>query len=89
VAEVLTVDVDGGVATLTLNRPDARNALNSELLRALPEAMATLGADEAVAVVVVTGADPAFCAGLDLRELGTSGANLGGGEGGGFKGPRF
>lgn len=68
---------DDGVALVTLDRPEARNALDTELLRALPAAMAELGADQAVRVVILTGADPAFCAGLDLKELGSTGANLG------------
>jgi enoyl-CoA hydratase len=68
------------VSTLTLNRPDARNALSSELQRALAVALAGAEADDDVAVVVLTGADPAFCAGLDLRELGSSAANLVGGR---------
>lgn len=75
---VLLIDrLEDGVAVVTLNRPGARNALNSELLRRLPEAMAELEADDATFVVVLTGADPAFCAGLDLRELGSTGANAG------------
>ena len=78
--DVVITTIDGSVATVTLNRPEARNAMNSALLRALPEAMAAVEADDAVDVVVITGADPAFCAGLDLRELGSSGANLAGGS---------
>ena len=74
--ELVLTTVDAGVATVTLNRPDARNALNSALLRALPEAMAAMEADDAVDVVILTGADPAFSAGLDLRELGSSGDNI-------------
>lgn len=74
----LLVDAgDDGVAVVTLNRPDARNALNSELLQRLPALMGELDADDTVSVVVLTGADPAFCAGLDLRELGSTGANAG------------
>jgi enoyl-CoA hydratase len=68
--EVLLVDVADRVATVTLNRPDARNALNRELRKALPEAMRALDANDDVDVVILTGADPAFCAGLDLKELG-------------------
>ena len=80
--DVILVDRAEGIATVTLNRPEARNALNVELLRALPATMAALDADDDVAVVILTGADPAFCAGLDLKELGSSGTNLsGGGEG--------
>lgn len=77
---VLSAEVADGIATLTLNRPEARNALSSELLRALARAMAEAEADDAVEVVILTGADPAFCAGLDLKELGSTGANLAGGE---------
>lgn len=68
--DILTTDVRDGVATLTLNRPDARNALNGELLRRIPEVMQALDADDDVGAIVLTGADPSFCAGLDLRELG-------------------
>lgn len=63
---------------MTLNRPDARNALDSELLRAIPQTMAQLDEDDDVAAIVLTGADPAFCAGLDLKQLGSTGANLAG-----------
>lgn len=68
---VVLVEVADSVATVTLNRPDARNALSMELVRALPRAVAELDADDAVAAIVLTGADPAFCAGLDLREVGS------------------
>ena len=72
------LDVSERIATITLNRPDARNALSSELLRRLREVMLDADADHDVDVVILTGADPAFCAGLDLKELGTSAGNLGG-----------
>jgi enoyl-CoA hydratase len=74
--EVLLVEIHDRTAVLTLNRPAARNALSSELLRALPEAIVAADVNDAVDVIVLTGADPAFCAGLDLRELGSSGSNL-------------
>lgn len=70
---VVVVEHDGGVATVTLNRPDARNALNAELRRSLWKTMGELDADVNVAAIVLTGADPAFCAGLDLKELASSG----------------
>lgn len=57
------------VAIVQLNRPEARNALTSAMLRDLSEVMARLDADDAVRCVIVTGADPAFCAGLDLKDL--------------------
>jgi enoyl-CoA hydratase len=75
---VILVDCDDAVATVTLNRPQARNALSSELRRSLWQTMRDLDADGSVAAIVLTGADPAFCAGLDLKELAaTSGAALG------------
>lgn len=67
---VILTDVVSGVATVTLNRPERRNALNGELIRGIRETMAALDADDEVSVVVLTGADPAFCAGVDLKELG-------------------
>jgi enoyl-CoA hydratase len=80
-ADVVTYEVADRVATITLNRPEARNALSSEVLRLLPEAARRADADEKVDVVILTGADPAFCAGLDLKELGSTGGNLRGGAG--------
>jgi enoyl-CoA hydratase len=79
--ECVLFEVSDRIATITLNRPDARNALSSEVLRLLPERMREAEARDDVDVVVLTGTDPAFCAGLDLKELGSSGDNLGGGSG--------
>ncbi|MEL6982392.1 MAG: enoyl-CoA hydratase [Actinomycetota bacterium] len=59
-----------GIGTITLNRPEVRNAINGELRRGLRQAMLDLEADDEVSVIVLTGTDPAFCAGLDLREVG-------------------
>jgi enoyl-CoA hydratase len=71
----------GSVLLLTLNRPKSRNALNRELIAALDAAIERYAADESLAVLVLTGADPAFCAGLDLPELSQRGAPpMGGGE---------
>ena len=64
----LLVEVADGVAWLTLNRPEQRNALTTAVRAALNEALAALDADPAVRVLVLTGADPAFCAGVDLKE---------------------
>jgi enoyl-CoA hydratase len=69
--DVVLYEVADRVATVTLNRPEARNALSSAVRRALPEAVRTADADDGVDVVILTGADPAFCAGLDLKELGS------------------
>jgi enoyl-CoA hydratase len=78
-SDTLLVETKDRIALLTLNRPSARNALSSDLLRALPEAIVAADADDSVDVIVLTGADPAFCAGLDLKELGSTGNNIRGG----------
>ena len=75
---VVELDVSERIATITLNRPAARNALSSEVLQLLPQLMRAADADDAVDVIILTGADPAFCAGLDLKELGSTAGNLGG-----------
>jgi enoyl-CoA hydratase len=71
-ADVLLIDTDERVRTLTLNRPQARNALSSELRRRFFQALRDAETDDDVDVVILTGADPVFCAGLDLKELGDS-----------------
>ncbi|HEY5207996.1 MAG TPA: enoyl-CoA hydratase [Stellaceae bacterium] len=58
-----------GIATLTMNRPEARNALSVGLMSAMQEAMDAVAQDRSVKVVVIAGAGPGFCAGHDLREL--------------------
>jgi enoyl-CoA hydratase len=76
-ADPVMLDVSERIATVTLNRPQARNALSSEVLGLLPQLLAGADDDEAVDVIILTGADPAFCAGLDLAELGSpDGARL-------------
>jgi len=68
---VLLVDrADDGVATVTLNRPAQLNALTTKLRAGVVEALRALGADDAVGAVILTGAGRAFCAGVDLKELG-------------------
>ncbi len=73
---VVLLDVTDRVATITLNRPGARNALSTEVLRALPRAVSDADRRDDVDVIILTGADPAFCAGLDLKELGSGGGAL-------------
>ena len=68
--DVLLVDTTDRVRTLTLNRPQSRNALSSALRTGFYAALRDAQADDDVDVVIVTGADPVFCAGLDLKELG-------------------
>lgn len=65
----LLVEIAEGVATLTLNRPEALNALNGSLRRALLDRLAEMDARDDVRVIVLTGRGRAFCAGLDVREL--------------------
>jgi enoyl-CoA hydratase len=69
-------EIRGQVALVTLNRPARRNALSAALLASLRASLAELNADTAVRAIVLTGADPAFCAGLDLTELGQPGGPL-------------
>lgn len=65
--DTITLDTDArGVATLTLNRPDKHNAMSGQMLDDLTAAIDTLALDEAVRVVVLTGAGKSFCAGGDL-----------------------
>ena len=72
-SDVLLVDKSDGVATLTLNRPAAMNALSLELRRALIAAFRDAASNDSIGVVILTGVGRAFCAGLDLKELGGEG----------------
>ena len=75
--ETLLVSVKAAVATVTLNRPKVRNALNATLVRELEQALAALEADQAARVIVLEGAgDKAFCAGADLKGIGDRGTTL-------------
>ncbi len=72
------IDVSHGVATITLNRPENRNALSSELVTALSAALDQTSSDDAVHLIVLTGNGPVFCAGADLKErksVGVSGSD--------------
>jgi enoyl-CoA hydratase len=68
--DVLLIDTDDRVRTLTLNRPESRNALSAALRDRFFGALADAETDDDVDVVILTGTDPVFCAGLDLKELG-------------------
>ena len=70
----LLESIDGGIATLTMNRPEARNALTREMLAALAEALPRLASDPAVRLVVLTGAGNAFCSGGDVKGFAKSAA---------------
>ncbi len=66
---ILREELEGGIVRLTLNRPEARNALSLELMRQLMAQIESMAFDEKVRVVILAGAGPVFCAGHDLREL--------------------
>lgn len=68
--DVLLIEKNDRVTTLTLNRPDAMNALSFELRSAMTTAFRELSDDPDTGVIILTGAGRAFCAGLDLKELG-------------------
>ena len=68
--DILLIHTDERVRTLTLNRPQSRNALSTALRDRFFTALAEAETDDAVDVVILTGSDPVFCAGLDLKELG-------------------
>jgi enoyl-CoA hydratase len=61
---------EGAVSTITLSRPERRNAIDAQLQTELVAALQEFDAAPEARVAVLTGADPAFCAGMDLRELG-------------------
>lgn len=75
--DLVLTQIDNGVATLTLNRPDAMNALSVALREALVRAIDDVGRDNSIEVVIITGAGRAFTAGLDLKELGSDARALG------------
>jgi enoyl-CoA hydratase len=74
--DVLLIETADRVRILTLNRPEKRNALSTELRGKLFPALREAEVDDDVEVVILTGSDPAFCAGVDLKELGASDNNL-------------
>ena len=80
-SDVVLLEVSERIATVTINRPEARNALNHEVRNRLPALLREADGRDDVDVLILTGADPAFCAGLDLKELGAGENRLGGGDG--------
>ena len=68
------VEQQDAVARVTLNRPDRRNSFDGSMVGELCEAFETLGRDQAVRVVVLGGAGAVFCAGADLRWMGSGGS---------------
>ncbi|MBP7001817.1 enoyl-CoA hydratase [Amaricoccus sp.] len=71
--ETIVVEVADGVGTVTLNRPQALNALNAQVLDELAAALGALDADRSVGAMVVTGSEKAFAAGADIKEMSAKG----------------
>src|ERR671924_211181 len=67
----ILVETRGKVGLVTLNRPQALNALNSTLIAELNQALDTFEADEAIGCIVITGSEKAFAAGADIKEMQT------------------
>lgn len=66
-ADAVLTEVDGGVAVVTINRPEARNAINGEVARGIAAALENLDDDPGVRVLILTGAGGTFSAGMDLK----------------------
>src|SRR4030095_13485281 len=79
---ILLVTREAGIARVTLNRPEAMNALSRELRAALVEAFTSFALDPDGRGVILTRSGRAFCAGLDLKELGSGQGPIGGGRAG-------
>ncbi len=77
-AEEILCTIKDGIATVTMNRPEKRNAMNTAILEGLTNSFHQLETNPEVRVVVIRGAGKAFCSGLDLREL--SSRQTGGGD---------
>jgi enoyl-CoA hydratase/carnithine racemase len=81
-------EVAGGVATLTLNRPDRMNAISGPMLASFSRALRDADADNDVRVIIITGAGRGFCAGLDLKDF-SAGTGIGSNGGGGGLAGKF
>ena len=80
-ADAVSVEVDGGVAVITINRPEARNAVNEAVARGVAAALDELDPRPDVAALVLTGAGGTFCAGMDLKGFLTGENPVAGGRG--------
>ncbi|MHC4947928.1 MAG: enoyl-CoA hydratase/isomerase family protein [Planctomycetota bacterium] len=76
--DLALVDVADGIATVTMNRPEKRNALSPQLIAALEEAVTAVEADASVRVMILAGAGRSFCAGMDLHGVLDDPAVMGG-----------
>ncbi len=71
--ECILIESDGGVGIITLNRPDALNAFNKQLMDEVTDAVRKFEADDAVGCLVITGSEKAFAAGADIKEMADKG----------------
>jgi enoyl-CoA hydratase len=83
---MIDYEVKGHVALLTINRPEARNAVNGAVASGMEEALDRAEADDDIWVIVLTGAGPVFCAGADLKEIASGNGGALGTSRGGFAG---
>ena len=67
--ETILLDIHGHVGLITLNRPQALNALNAQLIREVNQALDTLEADGSIGCIVITGSKKSFAAGADIKEM--------------------
>ena len=67
--KTILVDTNDNICTITLNRPDALNALNSELIQELVKALCKADKDRSVRVIVISGSEKVFAAGADIKEM--------------------
>ncbi len=74
---LVTTEIRDGVALVTLNRPEAMNALSKQMRAEIAQTFSALNADDTVRAIVLTGAGKAFTAGLDLKELGSDASAMG------------
>ncbi len=79
-SELATLEIDGPIATLTINRPEQRNAMSVEMLEALHVCVDRLEEAAGVIVTVITGTGRAFCAGMDLKQIVIDKSSGGSGE---------
>src|SRR5262244_2638610 len=88
-ANTVLIERDGKVLLVTINRPQARNAVDSPTARALGEAFQEFHRDDALCTAVLTGAGGAFCAGFDLKEVAQGGRTTVEDTGAGPMGPTW
>jgi enoyl-CoA hydratase len=83
---VIDFEVDGHVAVITINRPEARNAVNGDVANGIEEAIDRLEGDDSLWLGILTGVPPVFCAGADLKEINAGNAGALNTKRGGFAG---